>query len=1059
MGAVYQAYDRLTGTLVALKRVNVPLNNLAFNSRSDYEETALALTQEFRLLSALRHPNIITVLDYGFAQMPAQAAQPYFTMQLLEEARPITAYVRRSFDEKIELLLQTLQALRYLHRFNVLHRDLKPANILVANDQVKVLDFGLAIDHPTESGPVGTLAYMSPEALRSEKVSIASDLYAFGLIMYELLTGEFPYVGGSMHTLLTAILTQMPELDAPELPEGLKLVIKRLLDKQPENRYPNANAVIVAICEALARPLPRETVAIRESFLQSAKFIGREHEVQQLMIAFEDAKNEDEGSAWLIGGESGVGKSRLLQEIRVQTMVKGALVLLGQAIPEGNPYHLWQPIIRQLVIRTPLNDAEAAILRLILPDIDQLLGRDIPPIEPLSGKQDQQRLHNTVIALLERQTRPLVLLLEDIHWGAIDLLQQVFGVVPRNAMLVIATYRDDEAPDLPDRLSGAKTIKLARLSPEEIAALTVTMVGDVALRQPQLIQRIQTETEGNVFFLVEVMRVLAEEAGSLEQIGRKSLPERIFAGGIERIVERRLDSIPAHARPLLRLAAVLGRDIELPILNTLLAQHPNYSPNISLEEWVSVGVAAAIFSAEGERVRFAHDKLREYLLVRLEDAATYHRHVARAIEDTYPDVSAYADRLLHHWQHVGDEDKIVEYAIMVGEQRHQRGEYSLAGDAFQIAYDMLRAQQRPFSPYLIKRLANGLRYQGRYEDALHIIKDFLSTHTAPKEIFEVLIELQYLYSENGYLQEADNTEARIAEIVAQIGDDKMYFLALKARVRNAIRKNTLKHALTLIDEAMEWAHKLNDQDSLFDFKFDRSQVLFQLGDVEGAKASIAEVLPFAERSNNVVRLLSCYVELGIYAGRSGNYAESLGYYKKAFDIAQRFGNITTMLSLLVNLGVSTKNTGNYDQAIDYYRQALELAERFNLKYAYPYIYNNRALAENLQGRYANAVNSLKAAFRSANELGFSQLIGHTYTTMADIALSVGDYEAAAEFLAMAYTKHTEEGQSLIEAEKLLPRLLAHIDASEFEAIKARIAPLSVEARSERLLQYELPATS
>src|SRR5688572_10785932 len=180
MGAVYKVVDRLTGLLVALKEIKVE----QVRKKDDFEtltEEELALMNEFQILSSLRHPNIVSVLDYGLDE-----EMPYFTMELLAAPQNLTEFTNgKSRAIKIHMPVQLLQALAYLHHRNIIHRDLKPANILIDGTGVlKVLDFGIALSQdylvPAQDSLSGTLAYLAPEVLQGTPVSFASDLYAFG---------------------------------------------------------------------------------------------------------------------------------------------------------------------------------------------------------------------------------------------------------------------------------------------------------------------------------------------------------------------------------------------------------------------------------------------------------------------------------------------------------------------------------------------------------------------------------------------------------------------------------------------------------------------------------------------------------------------------------------------------------------------------------------------------------------------------------------------------------------------------------------------------------------
>jgi serine/threonine protein kinase/tetratricopeptide (TPR) repeat protein len=650
------------------------------------EMLRLTLAREFRLLSSLRHPNIISVLDYGFDDR----LQPYFTMELLEHAESIMkAAATLPVGGKVDLIAQTLQALAYLHRRGVIHRDLKPGNVMVVDGRVKVLDFGVSIlrEHDTESGKliVGTLAYMAPELLGGAPASEASDLYAVGIIAYELLAGRHPFDIQDVAALRDAILHRAPDLSP--IDARLAPVVGALLEKRPVDRPATVDAVLAALSACTGQTLTVETAATRESFLQAAELVGRDAELHELAGMLGGAL-AGTGSAALVGGESGVGKSRLLDELRARALVDGVVVLRGQAEREGGPYHVFRDVLRGMVLRTDVDDLEAGVLEAVVHDLAALLERPVPARAELDPEAAQGRLVAVIEAMFRRQQAPMLVVLEDLQWAgseSLRLVAQLARIAGELPLLLVGTYRDDERAGLPAELPAMRVLKLRRLTAEGIAALAASMLGDAG-RRPEVIERLQRETEGNPFFLVEVVRALAEDAGALHRVGSEPMPATVAAGGMHLIVRRRLDQVPREDRALLEAAAVVGRQIDPALLRRL-------DPGVDLEAWFEACADVAVLEVDETSYRFAHDKLREGLLAALSPDAcrALHRRIAEAIEAEYPDDPGHTAALAHHWTVAGDTVKEARYSALAGEQALQSSAYREAAAYFERAIALVSA--------------------------------------------------------------------------------------------------------------------------------------------------------------------------------------------------------------------------------------------------------------------------------------------------------------------------------------------------------------------------------
>jgi tetratricopeptide (TPR) repeat protein len=925
MGAVYRVTDKLTGESLALKRVSGAVSYMDVDSSQSASNLQIALANEFQALASLRHPNIIPVLDFGFEE-----GWPYFTMQLVPNAQTITQYARNaSYEKRLDLFLQMLRALAYLHRRGIIHRDLKPENVLVDEaGTVYLLDFGLADENPTasEGKVVGTLAYIAPEVLGGAAPSSLSDLHALGLISYEIFFGKHPYNIEAPGQLVYDILQTTPDVTDTDLPEDLKIVLEKLLEKSPAARYPSAVAAMEVMHRITPEHLSKDDKDSWNSYLQAARFVGRSLELQELDKAL-DAAFEGKGSAWLIGGESGVGKTRLMHEIRTRALVRGASTILGEAVMGGGlPYQLWREPLRRLLLTTEINDLDASILREIVSDIERILGRPIPEAAALDSEQNQRRLINSIVALVHNTRRVLVLILEDLQWlrESLEVLKALVQAVSDLPVLILASFRSDERPKLPEEMSGMKHLPLERLSHQEIGDLSESMLG-ISGREPQVIELLAKETEGNVFFLVETVRALAEEAGALGNVGRMTLPPTVFAGGVQKVVERRLNHVPPQYHRLLKVAAVAGRKIDLALLGKLKQE-------LDLDDWLVTVVNSAVLSVQEGHYQFAHDKLREGLLADIapNDVAILNREVAEAIETLYPNDESFALLLVQHWAKAGNPEKEAHYAYLTGEQLRWRA--------------MPEARE-----YLHRALTLFAEDDKRRANLFFMLGDLYLNLS------------QYILAENyfgaGYNLASDTHDAAtITRCLEGLGT-------------LALRHNRTDEAMRFYSDALAFAWQSNN-DSLI------SHVMNSIGNVHMEKAEYKEAQPYVEQALERAReagdkqgIARSYNTLGIISYRLGNAQNAWDFFEKVLDIRRELGLRQGIAGILNNLGVIAGSMGRREECIRYHQESLAIKAELGDRHGMATSYSNIGVVYLGAGDYENARNYVKNALRICRELG------------------------------------------------------------------------------------------
>jgi len=245
MASIFKAIDQRSGSLVALKVPHMQFeSDVAFYQRFNREE---------QIGQKLDHPNIVRVLA------PEKKSRMYLVMEYAEgqSLRAILSAKRRlPVDEAMEIARQICRALVYMHAQGIVHRDLKPDNVILdEKKRVKLLDFGISMDESARrltwfglTPAIGTPDYMAPEQVRGKRGDERTDIYALGTMLYEMVTGELPYVAGNVHSMMQAKLNQeaRPPRDVYSgIDPKIEEIILRAIERSPRERYPTATEMLI----------------------------------------------------------------------------------------------------------------------------------------------------------------------------------------------------------------------------------------------------------------------------------------------------------------------------------------------------------------------------------------------------------------------------------------------------------------------------------------------------------------------------------------------------------------------------------------------------------------------------------------------------------------------------------------------------------------------------------------------------------------------------------------------------------------------------------------------
>jgi DNA-binding CsgD family transcriptional regulator/tetratricopeptide (TPR) repeat protein len=710
--------------------------------------------------------------------------------------------------------------------------------------------------------------------------------------------------------------------------------------------------------EARVYPAPLEAHLPRRERLAEGVFVGRQAEIGMLQAALEDAL-AGRGRLVLLAGEPGIGKTRTAREFASHARERGALVRWGRCHESaGMPsYWPWVQLLRAHVrdgnaaqIRTEMGTGAADIATLVPEVREQLL--DLPGLLHLEDpEQARFRLFDAVTAFLCRaaQTTPLVLVLDDLHWAdkpSLLMLEFLAPELSRSRLLVVGTYRDvDLSRQHPlsetlaelTRERSLQRLLLRGLHREEVRSFMTLSTG---ITPPEvMVQAVYTQTEGNLLFLTEVVRLLVQEGELTPErlVQPASLSLRI-PEGVRDVIGKRLNRLSPDCNQVLTLAAVIGREFSLKEVVRLFAAWSEEHVLGLLEEAVVARVLEEVPQAVGW-YQFTHALMRATLYDELTTVrrVQLHRHIGEALEALYStNLEPHLHRLAHHFcaaAQSGAADKAIAYAeragaraaavlayeeavhhyqmalqslerlepvpeaqqctllLALGEAQRKAGEYPQALETFQRAADLARRLEGPENlAYAALGFEETSWRPGLPGDvAARLLEEALRGLGEADSILKarVLGGLARAMVFSGALTQAAVVEQQAAEMARRLGDPTTLAATLKTRFFVRWRPEHIATRLATVTELLRLADEVGDGDLVLQAYSWRLFDLMDLGDMPAVEAQLEAHTRLAEEFRQPFYL---YINVTFRAMRAifeGHFEAGEQLAQQAFTIGQR----------------------------------------------------------------------------------------------------------------------------------------------------------------------------
>lgn len=938
----------------------VALKLLKTADTKNIEHAIQQFENEFKVLKKLSHPNIGQLYDFGF---DIEQKKVYFTSPWLKGTDIYVATKDLPFEKQEAYFVQLLRALNYLHQKNIIHCDLKPGNIYVEDDQVLLIDFGLA-GYWGES-IVGTPTYLAPEIYRGGHHSVQSDLYAVGVILYNCLTRTQPFSGKSMQEVYDRHRTHTP---APisqlnkDIPKYLSDIALTLLSKKQEERYSSASAVIEEIA---AYSKTKYTVETKETLLSyvptTSELIGRKEaqwHIENQVGNF--LKKTTSYFGLFLHGEAGTGKTKFIHQIKTQ------LQLEKISIED---------------VRLPLSESDQKMLGstecLVLDNVEDYLEGDD------KAKQDLAEF----ISFLERKilspetTRFLFIVggTKETHWKPFEALFPPEDFLFQDVQ--IPSFNFDETKAFLESIIGSKEI------PEKF------------------IREIFQNTGGNPGICQNIVETLIQQGLLFDGSGRWSedlivhlediLKKMATPKSLEEKLREEYGKFSYEEREIVHWLALAPHGLTEKMLHHLV-------PKAKEQGLLETLLKSNVIREEGKRYVLYRSSYIPFIDQRLSSGEKKDRHTRLAEEE----IDMAQKEVWYHLSH-GWDPQLVESALEnLGEALIREGRREEALEC----YNRLRTfnEKSPLGQRIewTVKAAEILIWLDRFNDASEVLtksEEELVNHQeeAPLKTRLLLLEkkgvaflhqqkFEYAneYFAEGLRQSEDQEETKVEEIRFQNNLAQIEWV--QGRTEEAIKKFTISR---------EWAKKLSARDVQKVTNNDLGHVYYQIKDYDKAISllqddvrnfsvlanrepvaralySLAEALRAKKKYQKALReyercvyicqkenllpiLLRAYNGLGNIHLMKGNSEKALESYQRAIDISVRVREPTTKAALLANQGLIYRKQKNWPQASRRFLLAKQILEQKERKIAYEYSLMSKCYSE-LSAIAQEENNNLKA---------------------------------------------------------------------------------------------------
>lgn len=1039
MGKVYKVSDTLKNNAVfALKTIKSSV------FQKNKHDILIRFKREFDIMTNLKHSNLVRVFDF----VTDNDENCYIVMEYIPGsslAHKLTEKKTIKENEALNILVQLLRGLEFIHSRNIIYRDIKPENILINDDNIKLTDFGIAdlgVGDTEREKVKGTLLFMAPEVLEGD-ITPLIDIYSLGAVLYQMVTGKKFYEGNNYKlTTIIDILKDrsyfvknrgnaLKDIQSPHL----KSIIKKMTAYDKRLRFQSCVDVIKAINKNYGTDYEIETAAGREAYVLGAPFINRKEEFDKLLGPL---TSDTSNGIKILKGPAGSGKSRLLSEFRKYCQLNNILYIDGYSSKnENKPWSVFNPVLKRMFLYLDKKYIYkyAPYLKRTMPE--EGMFKNVRPATFQDHRKESEAVINSILQIMfffiNTLQKPAILVIDDIDHAdseSIEICRHLLRSIEsgKYSDIYLKGIYFAVSKDIFEDITGLpkEIIELRPFSSKNVEDYIRSIFGFYNLSSPFIsrIKHIHEQAGGNPYFLEEYLKILVQKniiyrKTRLWSIDVTNLDMQRF-DHLTKIIHQRMHSLDLeeNQRKILYYISLININLTMDDLCIIFSElNTEYIINF-INELERLEIIVCDKIEDHLLYRISNKFLREALVSDIKKKKTFHSDIGYRFEQAFSlseRSEEFSEETAYHFEKAEVFDKAVYYLNLAGDRAQKNYDYTRALSLYDRA--LVYSKDQNYQDMIIGLKLNKaemLEKNNRWQESINLLKDLQKesiSRDKTARLYYLLGTSHYYLAD--YAKSLELFSVSLSHYQAIHG--KNHTECVKAIIQQGTVIFTMGDynlALKYFREALNIHSCINEQEDLDSAELynDIGIVHWTVGDYDKAlnyiNKSLRIKLKFLGEYNPDVSV--AYNNLGLIYSKKEDYEKAIKYYKKSMKLLKGlFGNKHINIATeLHNIGMIHEKTGQFNKAVKYYQESLRIRRSYYGRDDHPDIansYHNLGSLFIKKGNYEKAekylINARKIWIKFYGE-------GHMYIASSNYHLGYlyskqGHYKLAIEYFQKA----------------------------------------------------------